>query len=78
MGLVGNIVVFCCSWWLVFFMVISREFETDYNPVKGTVKSAPKFFSFKNKFWQVSKITFWLCVVVNILAFLGCFEWIIP
>lgn len=78
MGLVGNIVVFFCSWWLVFFMVISREFEADLNPVKGSVKSAPKFFSFRDKFWQVTKLTLIFCLVLNVLAWMGCFEWIIP
>lgn len=78
MGIVGNIVAFCCLWWLVFFMILSRDFEVDHSPTKGCVKSAPKFFSFKDKFKRVSKITLIVCLVLNILAFMGLFEWIIP
>ena len=78
MSIVGNIVVFCCLWWLVFFMILSRDFQPDHNLTKGCVKSAPKFFSFKAQFKRVSKITLMVCVVLNILVFMGCFEWIIP
>ena len=44
MGIVSGIVVFCCTWWLVFFMIMSQGFERDTTPMAGTPKSAPKKF----------------------------------
>lgn len=77
MGLVGNIVVFCCTWWLFFFMNASRDFENESHHEIGFAKSAPKNFSFKNKFWKITKITAIFCLIINLVVFFDCLTWII-
>lgn len=77
MGLVGNVVVFCCSWWIFFLMNVSRGFKQSTNHKLGCVKSAPESFSFKSKFLQTTKITLLFCFVFNLLTYFGCFEWIL-
>jgi predicted secreted protein len=54
MGIVAGIVVFSCTWWLVFFMLVSKGLEVDVNPMIGTPKGASKTFSFKQRFWGVT------------------------
>lgn len=77
MGTVSGIVVFCCTWWLVFFLLMSQEFEKDTSPMIGTPKSAPKNFYFKQRFYRVSKITCVIYVVLDLLIRFDCLLWIL-
>ena len=77
MGIVAGIVVFSCVWWLVFFMFASRGLEIDDNPMVGTPKGAPKNFSFKKRFWKITKITSVIYIVLDLLLRHDCLLWIL-
>jgi predicted secreted protein len=77
MGIISGIVVFCCTWWLVFFMLVSQGFEADISPMAGTPKSAPKKFCFKQRFYRVSKITCVIYVLLDLLIRFDCLQWIL-
>ena len=55
MSIVAGIAVFSCTWWLVFFMLVSRGLEVDANPMIGTPKGAPKTFPLNNVFGKSQK-----------------------
>jgi len=77
MSIVAGIVVFSCTWWLVFFMLISKDFEIDTAPMPGTSKSAPKQFSFKQKFLKVTQIPCVIYVTLDLLLRHDCLLWIL-
>jgi predicted secreted protein len=77
MGIVAGIVVFSCTWWLVFFMLVSKGLEVDVNPMIGTPKGAPKTFSFKQRFWKITKITCVIYIVLDLLLRHDCLLWIL-
>ncbi len=77
MGIVSGIVIFCCTWWLVFFMIMSQGFETDTAPMAGTPKSAPKKFCFRERFYRVSKITCVIYVILDLLIRFDCLQWML-
>ncbi len=77
MSIVAGIAVFSCTWWLVFFMLVSRGLEVDANPMIGTPKGAPKTFSFKQRFWKITKITSVIYIVLDLLLRHDCLLWIL-
>lgn len=77
MGIVAGIVVFSCTWWLVFFMIASQGIEIETTPIAGTPKSAPKTFSFKQRFWKVTKITCVIYIILDQLLRHDCLLWIL-
>jgi len=77
MGIVAGIVVFSCTWWLVFFMLVSKGLEVDVNPMIGTPKGASKTFSFKQRFWKITKITCVIYIVLDLLLRHDCLLWIL-
>lgn len=77
MNIVAGIVIFSCTWWLVFFMLISKDLEIDTNPMLGTPKSSPKTFFFKQRALKVTKITSIIYIVLDLLVRHDCLLWIL-
>lgn len=77
MGIVAGIVVFSCTWWLVFFMIVSKGLEVDTIPTPGTPKGAPREFSFKERFFKVTKITCVIYIILDLLLRHDCLLWIL-
>lgn len=77
MGIAAGIVVFSCTWWLVFLMFISKNLEIDKSPMFGTPKGAPKEFSFKQRSFKVTKITCIIYIVLDLLLRHDCLLWML-
>lgn len=77
MNIVAGIVIFSCIWWLVFFMTVSQKLKIDQKPFPGTPKSAPESFSFKQRFFRITKITCMLYIILDLLIRYDCLSWIL-
>lgn len=77
MSVIAGIVVFSCIWWLVFFMTLSYGLETNNKPQPGISKSTPITFSFKQRFFKITKITCILYIILDLLIRYDCLLWIL-
>ena len=49
MSLVGGVVLFVSSWWLIFFMLLPVGVQRDSTPVPGNDPGAPRNLRLKRK-----------------------------
>ncbi len=77
MGLVSGIVVFCCLWWIIFFMIVSKDYQKTSTHINGQASSAPESFSFKKRAKLVTLIALVLLIIIELILHFQLLDWLV-